>query len=179
MNTFKFIWQSKLSVRKKVVKYNAFVWSKGRWSLHLFPMSKANRTVIDGAQARHLRRITGIPAAYISRISHTAVRVQAKATRASTDIFRSQLNWLGHILRKPPTDPLRVILFGPAHDLYGYRPRYGRNRRGRPNQEWAEALFTNIQELTQIDRYQVYATCQDRIKFKALVERLCTLHQLQ
>ncbi len=30
-----------------------WVRSEGRWSLHLLPMSKVNRKLIDGAQARH------------------------------------------------------------------------------------------------------------------------------
>ena len=113
MNNYKVIWQSDLRVKKRLETYSALVWSKSRWSLHLLPMSKVNRKVIDGAQARHLRRITGIPAAYISRISHKQVRKKAKAKRASTDILRAQLRWFGHILRKPPEDPLRTILFGP------------------------------------------------------------------
>ena len=179
MNNYKLIWQSDLTVKRKVVKYNAFVWSKGRWSLHLLPMSTANRKVIDGAQARHLRRITGIPAAYISRISHRSVRKKAKATRASTDIFRSQLNWLGHILRKPPQDPLRVILFGKNTDLKGYIPRFGKTQRGRPPQDWAQSIFEQIYILTRIDRHTFYKTCQDRKSFHSLVERLCILHQAQ
>ena len=142
-------------------------------------MSKVNRKVIDGAQARHLRRITGIPAAYISRISHKKVRKKAKAKRASTDILRAQLRWFGHILRKPPDDPLRTILFGPHNNLRGYIPATGRRRKGRPNQDWAQSLFDLIFELTQIDRPTFYETCQDRIRFKSLIERICILHQDQ
>ena len=179
MNNYKVIWQSELTVKKKVETYSALVWSKGRWSLHLLPMSKVNRKVIDGAQARHLRRITGIPAAYISRISHKKVRKKAKAKRASTDILRAQLRWFGHILRKPTEDPLRTILFGPHNNLRGYIPASGRRRKGRPNQDWAQSLFDLIFDLTQIDRPTFYETCQDRIRFKSLIERICILHQEQ
>ena len=179
MNQYKLIWQSDLTVKKKVETYNSLVWSKSRWSLHLLPMSKVNRRIIDGAQARHLRRITGIPAAYISRISHKYVRKKAKTHRASTDILRAQLRWFGHIIRKPSDDPLKIILFGPHQNLGGYIPKSGRRRKGRPNQDWAQSLFSLIFDLTQMDRSIFYETCQDRIKFKKLIERICILYQAQ
>ena len=179
MNEYKIIWQSDLTVRKKVEKYNSFVWSKGKWSLHLLPMSKPNRSIIDGAQARHLRRILGIPAAYISRVRHSTIRKKAHGRRASTEIFRAQLRWFGHILRKPATDPLRIVLFGPSQNLKGYIPQSGRRKKGRPNQDWAQSLFDHIFRLTQTDRQTFYETCQDRIKLNSLVEHLCKLHQVQ
>ena len=60
MNQYKLVWQSTLSVAEKTTKMNALVWNKGRWSLHLFPLSKSNRRLIDSAQARYLRRILNI-----------------------------------------------------------------------------------------------------------------------
>ena len=179
MNQYKIIWQSDLTVKKKVDTYNSLVWSKGRWSLHFLPMSKGNRQIIDGAQARHLRRLTGIPAAYISRVTHAQVRKKAKATTASTDIFKTQLRWMGHILRKPPTDPLRIVLFGPNHNLDGYRPTTGKRKQGRPNTDWAQSLFNTIFDLTRINRTRVFEICQDRISSNAFIERLCILHQEQ
>ena len=83
-------------------------------SLHLFPLSQTNRTLVDAAQARFLRRLTKIPAADYSRFSHERVRKRYFSTpRFSTFIFRAQLRWLGHILRKPRTDTLKHILFEP------------------------------------------------------------------
>ena len=59
---------------------NAFVWNKGRWSLHFFPLLPALRQKFDAAQARYLRRILKLPAAYISRISHKKYAVAAVPT---------------------------------------------------------------------------------------------------
>ena len=70
MNQFSLVWQSPISLRDKVQKMNALVWNKGRWSLHRFPFSKTNRRLVDAAQARFLRRLTKIPAAYYSPVSH-------------------------------------------------------------------------------------------------------------
>ena len=43
---------------------------------------------IDAAQARYLRRILKLPAAYISRVSHKEVRRRCGTYRFSTSIFR-------------------------------------------------------------------------------------------
>ena len=122
INQFRLIWQFDLSVKAKTEKMNALVWNKGRWSLYLFPLFPAIRQKIDAAQARYLRRILKLPAAYISRISHQEVRRRCSTYRFSTFIFRAQLRWLGHILRKPATDPLRRILFEPNSPLNPRRP---------------------------------------------------------
>ena len=100
---------------------NALIWNKGRWSLHLFPLLPALRKTIDGVQARLLRRILKVPASFVSRISHATVRRRCSTFRFSTFIFRSQLRWLGHILRKPPNHPLRLVVFEP--DIADLRPR--------------------------------------------------------
>ena len=66
MNQYKPVWQCTLPVNEKTLKMNALVWNKDRWSLHLFPMTKTLRRSIDAAQARFLRRILKVPAAYIT-----------------------------------------------------------------------------------------------------------------
>ena len=88
MNQFRLVWQSDLSVKAKAKKVNALVWNKGRWSLHLFPLLPTLQQKIDAAQARYLRRILKLPAAYISRISHQEVRRRCGTYRFSTSIFR-------------------------------------------------------------------------------------------
>ena len=84
MNQYKLVWQCTPLVNEKTLKMNALVWNKGRWSLHLFPMTKTLRRSIDAAQARFLRRILKIPAAYISRVSHKEIRCRCSTSRFST-----------------------------------------------------------------------------------------------
>ena len=55
MNQYKLIWQSHLPLREKILKINALVWYRGWWTLHLFPLSKTNRRLIDATQTRYLR----------------------------------------------------------------------------------------------------------------------------
>ena len=82
------------------------------WALELAPSSlkKALRDSLDGAQASMLRTLAGIPHPYISRVSNATTRSRCQATRFSIQILRSQLRWLGHILRRPETDPLRLVV---------------------------------------------------------------------
>ena len=94
--------------------------------------------------------------------------------RFSTFIFRAQLRWLGHILRKPATDPLRRVLFAPNSPLNPHRPpslnpnRPTRQRVGRPQTDWAQFLLL-IERLSQTDRRIGVAFAQD----KRLLPRIC------
>ena len=78
--------------------------------MHLLHLHKALHDSVDGAQASMLRRIAGIPHPYISRVSNATTRRRCNATRFSIQVLRSQIRWIGHILRCPETDPLRLIV---------------------------------------------------------------------
>ena len=154
---------------------NAVVWNEGRWSLHLFPLSPALIRTIDGAQARFLRRILKVPAAYLSRVSHRSFRL-CSTMSFSTYIFRSQLHCLGHILRKPPTHPLRLVLFQPNTDLDPRRPptydRVTKAVRGRPILDWGQALSQKIHRLSGKTKRDLAALAQDRHNFHRFIKRL-------
>ena len=142
-------------------------------------MSPTLTRTIDGAQARYLRRILKVPAAFISRVSHKEIRRHCSTYRFSTFIFRSQLNWLGHILRKPPTDPLRLVLFQPNTDFEPRRPptndRVTKAVRGRPNMDWGQELLRKIHRLSEKTRREIAQLAQDRRLFHQFIERLCSL----
>ena len=121
---------------------NGAIWSRGRWSLHLLHLNKAFRDSLDGAQASMLRRLAKIPHPYISRVSNATTRRRCKATRFSIQILRSQLRWLGHILRREPTDPLRLVVFEPNTALLPRLTGTGRIKVvGRPRIDWAQTLI--------------------------------------
>ena len=143
------------------------VWNEGRWSLQLFPMTKTLRRSIDVAQARFLRRILKVPAAYISRVSHKEIRRRCSTLRFSTFIFRAQLRWLGHILRTPHDDPLRRVLFEPHTPLRPARPpsithRDQPQRVGRPPTDWAQYLLHDMSRVIQSSSTDVERIAQDR-----------------
>ena len=89
-----------------------------------------------------LRRLAKIPHPYISRVSNAAIRRRCNATRFSIQILRSQLRWLGHILRREPTDPLRLVIFEPGTLLLPRLTGTGRKRVvGRPRIDWAQTFI--------------------------------------
>ena len=137
----------------------------------MFPLLPALHQKIDAARARYLRRLLKLPAAYISRISYQKVRRRCGTYRFSTFIFRAQLRWLGHILRKPAMDPLRRILFEPNSPLNPRRTpslnpnRPARQRVGRPQTDWAQFLLLQIFRLSRTDRRTVATLARDRRRY--------------
>ena len=99
--------------------------------------------------------------------------------RFSTFIFKAQLRWLGHILRKPRSDPLQRILFEPRTNYKPINPpppfrhRPAKKKVGRPHLDWAQTLFSEIYNLSRTDRTAVALLAQDRRNFQLFVERLC------
>ena len=174
MNQYKNVWNAKISLKNKVDKMQALVWSKGRWSLHLLHLNTTLRRTLDGAQARYLRRLTKIPAAYISRISNAKVRKKCKVFRFSTQVLAMQCHWLGHILRRPEDHPLRLVVFEPGSQLM---PRLSgtefRRRRGRPRGDWAQTLIVCLCKYLRCTRPQLLTLIQDKQNFHRCVTRLC------
>ena len=162
---------------------NALVWNKGRWSLHLFPMTKSLRTFIDGKQARFLRRILKVPAAYIGRITgfHTKKFAAVALLSVSQRLFFAPNSGGSDTSSEPPPDdPLRRVFFEPHSPLRPARPpsithRDQRQRVGRPSTDWAQSLLREIYRLTQTSRADVERIAQDRRHYHLLVERLCEL----
>ena len=174
MNSYKRVWTSGTSLKNKVDKLQAMVWSKGRWGLHLLHLNTALKRTLDGAQARFLRRLARIPAAYISRISNAKVRRKCKSWRFSTQVLQAQCHWLGHILRRPEDHPLRLVVFEPGTQLM---PRLTgteyKRRRGRPRGDWAQTLISILCAHTGRTRAQLLTLVQDKQQYHRCVARLC------
>ena len=102
--------------------------------------------------------------------------LRCKATRFSVQILRSQLRWLRHILRREPTDPLRlqVIVFEPNTALL---PRLrGTDRKkvvGRPRIDWAQTSI-EILGIMQGSRNDLLKIVLDQHSYHSIVERLCS-----
>ena len=121
-----------------------------------------------------LRTLAGIPHPYISRVSNATTRSRCQATRFSIQILRSQLRWLGHILRRPETDPLRLVVFEPGTELLPRLTSTGRKRVvGRPRIDWAQTLIEMFCSFAQCSRSRMLEIVSDKSKYHIIVERLC------
>ena len=124
---------------RKVQLLNAFIFSKLQYGLALMWQVKAQLRRLDGFHARCLRRVLGIPPAFISRISNQVVFQTAKSKPLSEQLLHRQLLIIGRAARAPVDHPIRLDTF--VGD--GLAPQVGRFVRkvGRPRQEWTTEVL--------------------------------------
>ena len=104
-----------------------------------------------------------------------AIRRRCNATRFSIQILRSQLRWLGHILRREPTDPLRLVIFEPGTLLLPRLTGTGRKRVvGRPRIDWAQTLIEIFCDFVRCSRDDLLSRVTDKPSYHFTVERLCS-----
>ena len=84
-----------ISTARKIQVFQALVTSKVMYSLNLAWLNKAERRMLDGFQAKCIRRILHIPHAYISRISNQDVLSRAGQQSYTTQLLKHQLLWFG------------------------------------------------------------------------------------
>ena len=90
-------------------------------------------------------------------------------------ILRSQLRWLGHILRREPTDPLRLVVFEPNTALLPRLTGTGRIKVvGRPRIDWAQTLIEIFCNFARCSRNDLLNIVLDKQSYHTLVERLCS-----
>ena len=118
----------------------------------------------------------------IGIVSNFSKICRFQATRFSIQILRSQLCWLGHILRRSETDPLRLVVFEPGTELLPRLTSTGRKRVvGRPRIDWAQTIIDFFCSFAQCSRSRMLEIVSDKSKYHFVVERLCrhTARQVQ
>ena len=137
------VWKhSSLPVHRKVHTYKTLVESKLMYGLSCLCLSAAERRRLDGFQNRCLRRITGIPPSFVSRVPNTVVLHRACCNAASDMLVQRQLLLFGKVLRSPLGHPLHVSAFTPG-TLQPATSRYMR-RVGRPRREWVSEVSSRV-----------------------------------
>ena len=126
MEQYKMVWQSDLPQKTKLERYESLVVSKGILGLHVLSALPTDFAYLEYIHVRCLRRILGIPAPYISRVSNAAVRDRVATVMNKRSalheplqcrVRRNQMKLLGHILRRPYHHPDRLCIFEPNNDL--------------------------------------------------------------
>ena len=162
MNQYKLVWQSDLSVKKKIERYLSLVVSKAIWGLHLLAILPSDFRRLEYLHTRCLRRILDKRAAYVSRISNAAIFRLAKVETLECQIRRRQLKLLGHDLRKDASDADRLCCFQPNTPLQPCVPPGCRRRVGRPRLVWAETILPVCERSWNLSRIQILQLAQNR-----------------
>ena len=132
------IWShSNVSSRRKLHIFKSCVISVLMYGLKTMWLGTASRRRLDGFQARCIRRILRIPAAYISRISNAIVRDKANSTLLSNELLQQQLLLFGDIAARD-AGTLRDCVFAPGS--VSLAEAQGCRGRGRPRHTWADQV---------------------------------------
>ena len=170
--------------KTKLERYDSLVVSKGIWGLHVLSALPTDSAYLEYIHVRCLRRILGISATYISKVSNAAVRKQAATVMTEKSpipeplqcrVRRNQMKLLGHILRRPYNHPDRLCIFEPTDNLEPRTAPETNRRRGRPRTAWTETIVPTIERLLNRTRNQIYQLAQNRQNWYEETERLCRL----
>jgi len=118
--------------------YKAVVVSRLLYGLNTAWLNVAEQRRLNGFHCRCLRKIVGIPSAYISRVSNARVLKEAKEAPLERQLLRQQLLLYGRLIRAPSADPLRKLTFIDGMD----QPTTTMfvRKRGRPRNTWTAML---------------------------------------
>ena len=140
-NTFKQLDQlwsrSSLGWKRKYKIYDSVVLSKLLYSLDSLWLLKADRARLDAFHCKSLRRILGIPSAYISRVSNASVLQKASAKPLSQMLLSSQKKLYNNMATYDSSSFVKRLLFNENGTL---RDWSARRKRGRPRQQWASSV---------------------------------------
>ena len=99
-----------LRKERKILMYKAVVVSRLLYGLNTAWLNVAEQRRLNGFHCRCLRKIVGIPSAYISRVSNVRVLKEAQEAPLERQLLRQQLLLYGRLIRAPSADPLRKLL---------------------------------------------------------------------
>ena len=175
MRRYRWVWSCRIPKRRKVERFDALVSASVLWALHLRTFSQRDRSRLDALQARGLRRVFGVSASFVSRVSNNAVRSRGEVERYSIQVFRRQLALLGHIIRLPIRDPMRLVCFQPRTLLEPREPAGYKRKVGHKKYQglWAQDLILFAHKALRVGRRELFETAASRASWHALSERLC------
>ena len=137
---------SSLTWRQKLRIFSSLVESKLLYAMASLILTTAQQRKINGFQNRCLRKIVGVPPAYISRVSNATVLIKARHRAATDLLLKRRLQLFGKILRAPAEHPLRRACFIPG-TFVPTTEQYVR-RVGRPCREWLKDTIAQVCQLS-------------------------------
>jgi len=137
---------SSLTWRQKLRIFSSLVESKLLYAMASLMPTAAQQRKLNGFQNRCLRKIIGVPPAYVSRISNAIVLGKAGHRSATDLLLKKRLQLFGKILRAPAEHPLRRACFIPG-TFVPTTEQYVR-RVGRPCREWVKDTISQVCQLS-------------------------------
>jgi len=173
-NRLQKVWShSGVTLKQKLLFLDGCVMAKLRHGLASLWLVTAQRRRLDGFQARCLRRLLHIPAAFVSRISNKEVFKRADVRPLSEQLLKHQLLLLRKVAISTVGGPLRRDSFVGATT----QPQIGRfvRRIGRPRQDWTSQLLCEGNQLMGTLQFQAFLSDNSdgaNARWKAEVEKL-------
>ena len=147
------VWRhANISRSRKIHFLYSLVISRLLCGLSSLWLVRAQLRRLDGFYARCLRRVLGIPSAYISRISNAKVFERAGVAPLSHQLLRQQLCLLRRVAQSPAGGPMRRDTL--VND--SLRPQIGVyiRRVGRPRQDWTSQLMREGSRLLGVGQFE-------------------------
>ena len=99
-----------------------------------------------------------------NKISNKELWKKTKQEEISTTIKRRKWSWIGHTLKKVPTNTTKQAL---SHNPQGKR------RQGRPNINWRRSTLQDLDKV-RVAWQEAKALAQKRVKWRNMVDALCS-----
>ena len=121
--------KKELSQKARLSIYRSIYVPTLTYGHELWVMTERTRSRIQAAEMSFLRRVAGL--SLRDRVRSSDIRERLRVEPLLLHVERSQLRWLGHLVRMPPGRlPLEVFRACPS----------GRRPRGRPRTRWRDYI---------------------------------------
>ena len=128
---------SNVSIGRKLRIFKSCVVTVLMYGLRTIWLGAPSRRRLDGFQARCIRTILKVPAAYVSRVTNATVRERAGVTPLSSELLQQQLILFFNIaVRETGSSRNAVLSLGSVALVEAH----GRRSRGRPWHTWADQV---------------------------------------
>ena len=91
------------------------------------------------------------------RVTNAEIYRRVNQKPLSVTIAKRQLEWVGHMMRRERTEPIRNLAL--------YRPTHGTAKRGRPAQTYYQHVAGLINKDYQMSEHEIEEAAQDRGKW--------------
>ena len=160
--TLKNVWKShQMTTSTKIRLFNSNVKSVLLYGSETWRTTKTTIQKIQAFINTCLRKILRIH--WPETISNADLWQRTKQLPAEDEIKRRRWRWIGHTLRKPPSNITRQALT--------WNPQ-GKRKRGRPKNSWRRDLEADTRQMGHTWR-ELETMAQDRSRWRATVDGLC------